>query len=154
LKRPTLNKRDSPGHWQSYSPAARANAYTLTKHRAKPAVPSSEGFIDHRLRSSNCINSQLKRICVLTQYKSDSLRSSHPSRLERLSYERGEFIFTIPPQFRASEKWYQGRLTLGVSNIYTIERESPDYVLISAATTSTKWTTANCWSFMSRWAPM
>ena len=46
------------------------------------------------------------------------------------SYERGEFIFTIPPQFRASEKWYQGTADAVYQNIYTIERESPDYVLI------------------------
>jgi glucose-1-phosphate adenylyltransferase len=46
------------------------------------------------------------------------------------SYDRGEFIFTIPPQFRASEKWYQGTADAVYQNIYTIERESPAYVII------------------------
>src|SRR5439155_12357706 len=79
---------------------------------------------------SNCINSQLKRICVLTQYKSDSLDRHIRLGWNIFSYERGEFIFTIPPQFRASEKWYQGTADAVYQNIYTIERESPDYVLI------------------------
>jgi glucose-1-phosphate adenylyltransferase len=46
------------------------------------------------------------------------------------SYDRGEFIFTIPPQFRASEKWYQGTADAVYQNIYTIERENPAYVII------------------------
>ena len=104
--------------------------YPLTKHRAKPAVPFGGIYriIDFAL--SNCINSQLKRICVLTQYKSDSLDRHIRLGWNVFSYERGEFIFTIPPQFRASEKWYQGTADAVYQNIYTIERESPDYVLI------------------------
>jgi glucose-1-phosphate adenylyltransferase len=104
--------------------------YPLTKHRAKPAVPFGGIYriIDFAL--SNCINSQLKRICVLTQYKSDSLDRHIRLGWNIFSYERGEFIFTIPPQFRASEKWYQGTADAVYQNIYTIERESPDYVLV------------------------
>lgn len=104
--------------------------YPLTKHRAKPAVPFGGIYriIDFSL--SNCINSQLKRICVLTQYKSDSLDRHIRLGWNIFSYERGEFIFTIPPQFRASEKWYQGTADAVYQNIYTIERESPDYVII------------------------
>ena len=104
--------------------------YPLTKHRAKPAVPFGGIYriIDFAL--SNCINSQLKRICVLTQYKSDSLDRHIRLGWNIFSYERSEFIFTISPQFRASEKWYQGTADAVYQNIYTIERESPDYVLI------------------------
>jgi glucose-1-phosphate adenylyltransferase len=104
--------------------------YPLTKHRAKPAVPFGGIYriIDFAL--SNCINSQLKRICVLTQYKSDSLDRHIRLGWNIFPYERGEFIFTIPPQFRASEKWYQGTADAVYQNIYTIERENPDYVLI------------------------
>src|SRR2546427_5399863 len=104
--------------------------YPLTKHRAKPAVPFGGIYriIDFAL--SNCINSQLKRICVLTQYKSDSLDRHIRLGWNVFSYERGEFIFTVPPQFRASEKWYQGTADAVYQNIYTIERESPDYVII------------------------
>ena len=104
--------------------------YPLTKHRAKPAVPFGGIYriIDFAL--SNCINSQLKRICVLTQYKSDSLDRHIRLGWNIFSYERGEFIFTVPPQFRASEKWYQGTADAVYQNIYTIERENPDYVII------------------------
>jgi len=104
--------------------------YPLTKHRAKPAVPFGGIYriIDFAL--SNCINSQLKRICVLTQYKSDSLDRHIRLGWNIFHYDRGEFISTIPPQFRASEKWYQGTADAVYQNIYTIEREDPEYVLI------------------------
>ena len=104
--------------------------YPLTKHRAKPAVPFGGIYriIDFAL--SNCLNSYLKRICVLTQYKSDSLDRHIRLGWNIFPYDRGEFIFTIPPQFRASEKWYQGTADAVYQNIYTIERESPEYVLV------------------------
>lgn len=104
--------------------------FPLTKHRAKPAVPFGGIYriIDFTL--SNCINSQLKRVCVLTQYKSDSLDRHIRLGWNIFSYDRGEFIFTIPPQFRASEKWYQGTADAVYQNIYTIERENPEYVLV------------------------
>jgi glucose-1-phosphate adenylyltransferase len=104
--------------------------YPLTKHRAKPAVPFGGIYRIVDFALSNCTNSQLKRICVLTQYKSDSLDRHIRLGWNIFSYERGEFIFTIPPQFRASEKWYQGTADAVYQNIYTIERESPEYVLI------------------------
>jgi glucose-1-phosphate adenylyltransferase len=104
--------------------------YPLTKHRAKPAVPFGGIYriIDFTL--SNCLNSYLKRICILTQYKSDSLDRHIRLGWNIFHYDRGEFIFTIPPQFRASEKWYQGTADAVYQNIYTIERENPEYVLI------------------------
>lgn len=104
--------------------------YPLTKHRAKPAVPFGGIYriIDFAL--SNCLNSYLKRICVLTQYKSDSLDRHIRLGWNIFPYDRGEFIFTIPPQFRASEKWYQGTADAVYQNIYTIERESPEYVMV------------------------
>jgi glucose-1-phosphate adenylyltransferase len=104
--------------------------YPLTKHRAKPAVPFGGIYriIDFAL--SNCLNSYLKRICVLTQYKSDSLDRHIRLGWSIFPYDRGEFIFTIPPQFRASEKWYQGTADAVYQNIYTIERESPEYVMV------------------------
>jgi len=104
--------------------------YPLTKHRAKPAVPFGGIYriIDFAL--SNCLNSYLKRICILTQYKSDSLDRHIRLGWNIFHYDRGEFIFTIPPQFRASEKWYQGTADAVYQNIYTIEREAPEYVLV------------------------
>src|SRR5213595_1254725 len=81
--------------------------YPLTKHRAKPSFPFGGIYriIDFAL--SNCLNSYLKRICILTQYKSDSLDRHIRLGWNIFSYDRAEFIFTIPPQFRAFEKWYQ-----------------------------------------------
>src|SRR5215475_10233710 len=104
--------------------------YPLTKHRAKPAVPFGGIYriIDFAL--SNCLNSYLKRIYILTQYKSDSLDRHIRLGWNIFHYDRGEFIFTIPPQLRASEKWYQGTADAVYQNIYTIERENPEYVLI------------------------
>src|SRR4029079_1201084 len=104
--------------------------YPLTKHRAKPAVPFGGIYriIDFAL--SNCLNSYLKRICILTQYKSDSLDRHIRLGWNLFHYDRGEFIFTIPPQLRASEKWYQGTADAVYQNIYTIEREKPEYVLV------------------------
>ena len=104
--------------------------YPLTKHRAKPAVPFGGIYRIVDFALSNCLNSQLKRICVLTQYKSDSLDRHIRLGWNIFHLDRGEFIFTIPPQFRASEKWYQGTADAVYQNIYTIEREKPEYVLI------------------------
>jgi glucose-1-phosphate adenylyltransferase len=104
--------------------------YPLTKHRAKPAVPFGGIYRIVDFALSNCINSQLKRICVLTQYKSDSLDRHIRLGWNIFHYDRGEFIFTLPPQLRASEKWYQGTADAVYQNIYTIERESPQYVII------------------------
>src|ERR1044072_5438489 len=104
--------------------------YPLTKHRAKPAVPFGRIYPTTDFALSNCLNSYLKRICILTQYKSDSLDRHIRLGWNLFHYDRGEFIFPIPPQFRASEKWYQGTADAVYQNIYTIERESPEYVLI------------------------
>src|SRR5215475_105831 len=69
--------------------------YPLTKHRAKPAVPFGGIYriIDFAL--SNCLNSYLKRICVLTQYKSDSLDRHIRLGWNIFHYERGEFIYKM-----------------------------------------------------------
>src|SRR5207237_9727009 len=99
--------------------------YPLTKHRAKPAVPFGGIYriIDFAL--SNCINSQLKRICVLTQYKSDSLDRHIRLGWNIFSYDHGEFIFTITPQLPSSEMWYQCTAYAVDQIIYTIVRMHP-----------------------------
>src|SRR5512135_881239 len=103
----------------------------LTIHRAKPAVPFGGKFriIDFTL--SNCINSSVRRIVVITQYKSLSLDRHLALGWEHLlNPELGEYIFTMPPQQRIDERWYEGTADAVFQNIYLIEKENPPYILI------------------------
>ncbi len=105
--------------------------HPLTIHRAKPAVPFGGKFriIDFTL--SNCINSHVRKIVVITQYKSLSLDRHLALGWEHLlNPELGEYIFTIPPQQRIDERWYEGTADAVFQNIYLIEKENPPYILI------------------------
>jgi glucose-1-phosphate adenylyltransferase len=102
----------------------------LTVDRAKPAVPFGGIYriIDFTL--SNCINSGLRKILVLTQYKAASL-DRHINRAWRfLCRELGEFIDILGPQQRLGELWYRGTADAVYQNIYTIEQADPDEILI------------------------
>ncbi|MBI5208032.1 MAG: glucose-1-phosphate adenylyltransferase [Candidatus Firestonebacteria bacterium] len=104
--------------------------YPLTKDRAKPAVPFGGIYriIDFTL--SNCINSSLRRIYILTQYKSFSLSRHINLGWNILSNELYEYIEVIPPQKRISEDWYRGTADAVYQNIYSIRTENPDYVIV------------------------
>jgi len=104
----------------------------LTRDRAKPAVPFAAAYriIDFTL--SNCINSGLRRILVLTQYKAASLDRHINLGWRFLCRELDEFIDVLPPQQRIDEHWYQGTADAVYQNIYTIEKTRPEYVLILA----------------------
>jgi glucose-1-phosphate adenylyltransferase len=104
----------------------------LTRDRAKPAVPFGGLYriIDFTL--SNCINSELRRILVLTQYKARSLDRHIMSGWGFLSRELGEYVEVLPPQQRIDEHWYKGTADAIYQNIYSIEKEDPQYVLILA----------------------
>ncbi|MBM4055583.1 MAG: glucose-1-phosphate adenylyltransferase [Planctomycetes bacterium] len=106
--------------------------YPLTRDRAKPAVPFGGVYriIDFTL--SNCINSGLRKICVLTQYKSYSLDRHLRVGWNIFNSELDEFIENIPPQKRTSEMWYLGTADAVYQNIYVLERERPEMVLILA----------------------
>ena len=106
--------------------------YPLTKDRTKPAVPFGGVYriIDFTL--SNCINSGLRKIHILTQYKSYSLTRHIARGWDILNGELGEYIDVIPAQQRVDESWYQGTADSLYQNIYAIEDENPDYVLILA----------------------
>lgn len=82
--------------------------YPLTKVRSKPAVPFGGKYriIDFTL--SNCLNSELRRIYVLTQYKSDSLNQHILEAWSIFNPELGEFIYSIPPQRKLNNDWYLG----------------------------------------------
>jgi glucose-1-phosphate adenylyltransferase len=104
----------------------------LTRDRAKPAVPFGGLYriIDFTL--SNCINSQLRKIVVLTQYKARSLDRHIRAGWSFLSSELGEYVEVLPPQQRIDENWYKGTADALYQNIYSIEKEDPKYVLILA----------------------
>ena len=104
----------------------------LTRDRAKPAVPFGGLYriIDFTL--SNCINSNLRKILVLTQYKARSLDRHIATGWSFLSRELGEYVDVLPPQQRIDEHWYKGTADAIYQNIYTIEKEDPDYILILA----------------------
>jgi glucose-1-phosphate adenylyltransferase len=105
----------------------------LTRDRAKPAVPfgGSYRIIDFTL--SNCLNSGMRKILALTQYKAMSLdRHINMGWQRYFCRELGEFIDVVPPQQRIDENWYQGTADAVYQNIYTIEKEQPRYVLVLA----------------------
>jgi glucose-1-phosphate adenylyltransferase len=104
----------------------------LTLHRAKPAVPFGGIYriIDFTL--SNCINSGIRKIAVLTQYKSMSLYKHLRLAWNFFSGELNEFIIPVPPQQRVGDQWYQGTADAIYQNIYMIEKDAPNYLLILA----------------------
>ncbi|MFA5089553.1 MAG: glucose-1-phosphate adenylyltransferase [Candidatus Omnitrophota bacterium] len=106
--------------------------FPLTRDRAKPAVPFGGVYriIDFTL--SNCINSGLRRIYVLTQYKSASLQRHIRMGWNILSPELGEYIELLPAQQRVGESWYLGTADAIYQNLYTLEMDKPEQVLILA----------------------
>lgn len=104
----------------------------LTQWRAKPAVPFGGKFriIDFPL--SNCINSGIRRIGVLTQYKSHSLNLHIQRGWGHLRGEFGEFVELLPAQQRIDANWYAGTADSIYQNLDIIRSHSPKYVLILA----------------------
>ena len=105
----------------------------LTRDRAKPAVPFGGIYRIVDFTLSNCINSGIRRILVLTQYKAMSLdRHVNTGWRHLLCSELGEYIDIVPPQQRIDEQWYQGTADAVYQNIYTLEKERPEHVVILA----------------------
>ncbi len=104
----------------------------LTDWRAKPSVPFGGKFriIDFPL--SNCINSGIRRIAVLTQYKADSLIKHLVNGWGFLRGEFGEFIDIIPAQQRTGGDWYMGTADAVYQNIDIIRNRGPKYIVILA----------------------
>ncbi len=104
----------------------------LTRDRAKPAVPFGGLYriIDFTL--SNCISSDLRRVLVVTQFKSRSLDRHIRQGWSFLSTELGESVEVLPPQQRIDETWYKGTADAIYQNIYSIERENAEHVVILA----------------------
>jgi len=106
--------------------------YPLTKDIAKPAVPFGGAYriIDFTL--SNCINSDVRRIFVLTQYKSLELTRHIRDGWNILPAELGEFIEVIPPMKRVHDDWYQGTADAVFQNFQSIEAEAAEQTLVLA----------------------
>lgn len=104
----------------------------LTEWRAKPAVPfgGHHRTIDFTL--SNCINSDIRRVALLTQYKSQSLIRHVQQGWAFARREFGEFIEIWPAQQRRGERWYSGTVDAVHQNRDLIESLDPDYVLVLA----------------------
>jgi glucose-1-phosphate adenylyltransferase len=102
----------------------------LTKWRAKPAVPFGGKYriIDFAL--SNCVNSGLRRIGVLTQYKSHSLIRHLQRAWGFMRAEIGEFVEVIPAQQRVDNEWYRGTADALYQNIDIIRRHAPENVIV------------------------
>lgn len=104
----------------------------LTADRAKPAVPFGGTYrlIDFVL--SNLVNSDLTKICVLTQYKSHSL-DRHISLTWRMSVLLGSYVTSVPAQQRTGKQWYQGSADAIYQSMNLINDEDPDYVVVFGA---------------------
>ena len=103
----------------------------LTKWRAKPAVPFGGKYriIDFAL--SNCVNSGLRKIGVLTQYKSHSLLRHLQRGWGFMRAEIGEFVELLPAQQRTSEKaWYKGTADALFQNMDIMQRHNTEYVIV------------------------
>ena len=107
-----------------------ARLYPLTRDRTKPAVPFGAVYriIDFTL--SNCINSNLRKIYILSQYKSLSLNRHLQLGWNILSSALGEFITVVPAQQRVNDHWYKGTADAIYQNIYLLQKEHPDLLLI------------------------
>jgi len=105
--------------------------YPLTRDRAKPAVTFGGIYRIIDITLSNCINSDLRRVYILTQYKALSLnRHIREGWGNIVARDLGEFIEILPPMKRVSENWYLGTADAVYQNIYSIGSEQLKRVLV------------------------
>ncbi|PID97108.1 MAG: glucose-1-phosphate adenylyltransferase [Actinomycetales bacterium] len=104
----------------------------LTRDRAKPAVPFGGIYrlIDFAL--SNVVNSEYRKVVVLTQYKSHSL-DKHITRTWRMSTVLGNYVTPVPAQQRVDKNWYLGSADAIFQSLNLIEDEMPDIVVVVGA---------------------
>jgi glucose-1-phosphate adenylyltransferase len=105
--------------------------YPLTRDRAKPAVTFGGSYRIIDITLSNCINSDLRKVYILTQYKALSLnRHIREGWSTVVARELGDFIEILPPMKRVSENWYLGTADAVYQNIYSIGSEQSKHVII------------------------
>ena len=104
----------------------------LTEDRAKPAVPFGGHYRLIDFAISNLINSGLRQIVVLTQYKSHSL-DRHISQVWRLSGMLNAYVASVPAQQRVGKRWFSGSADAIFQSLNLIGDERPDYVVVVGA---------------------
>jgi len=104
----------------------------LTAHRAKPATPFGGKFRIVDFVLSNCVNSGIRQISILTQYKAQSLIQHVQRGWSYLRGEFGEFVEVIPAQQQIGPSWYQGTSDAVYQNMELILSHRPKHVLVLA----------------------
>ncbi len=105
--------------------------FPLTRDRAKPAVPFGGHYRIIDITLSNCINSGLRKVFILTQYKALSLnRHIREGWSGAVAQELGEFFELLPPMQRTGANWYMGTADAVYQNIYSIGSEQPKHMII------------------------
>ena len=102
----------------------------LTASRSKPAIPFGGLYLLIDLTLSNCINSEVYKILVLPQYKSQTLIQHLETGWNLFSADLGHFLRIVPPQMMRGDKWYQGTADSIRQNLEMIEKENPSHLLI------------------------
>jgi len=106
--------------------------YELTEWRAKPGVPFGGKFRIIDFPMSNCVNSDIRRIGVVTQYKAHSLIRHLIRGWSSFQAELGEFMEILPASQRVGEEWYSGTADAIYQNLDIINAHDPEYVLVLA----------------------
>ncbi|MFO0336313.1 MAG: glucose-1-phosphate adenylyltransferase [Pseudomonadota bacterium] len=104
----------------------------LTTHRAKPATPFGGKFRIVDFVLSNCVNSGIRQVCVLTQYKAQSLIQHVQRGWNYLRGEFGEFVDVVPAQQQIGKEWYRGTADAVYQNLEYIRAHRPKHVLVLA----------------------
>jgi len=104
----------------------------LTEHRCKPATPFGGKFRIVDFVLSNCVNSGIRKICLLTQYKGQSLIQHVQRGWSYLRGEFGEFIDVIPAQQQVGKHWYRGTADCVYQNLDYVRLHHPQHVLVLA----------------------
>jgi glucose-1-phosphate adenylyltransferase len=128
-RRKSMDMRDTLG--VLLAGGAGERLFPLTRDRAKPAVPFGGHYRIIDITLSNCINSGLRRVFILTQYKALSLnRHIREGWTGIVAQELGEFFELLPPMQRTGANWYMGTADAVYQNIYSIGSEQPKYMII------------------------
>jgi glucose-1-phosphate adenylyltransferase len=117
----------------------------LTDHRCKPATPFGGKFRIVDFVLSNCVNSGIRRISVLTQYKAHSLIQHIQRGWSYLRGEFGEFVEIIPAQQQLGEMWYRGTADALYQNLQIIRLHHPRHILVLAGDHIYKMDYGPCW---------
>jgi glucose-1-phosphate adenylyltransferase len=105
---------------------------SLTTWQAKPAIPFGGKYRTIDFTLSNCINSGIRKISILTQYKSHSLNKHIQRGWSFLRAELNEFIELIPAQQRVRDHWYQGTADAVYQNLDIFRGTGPQYIFVLA----------------------